>query len=390
MIPRVQPNYSFSDLLSSFFVRENTYNFRKNLILQLNSYFNNKNILLTHSGRGALFAILSCLDQKNIFVPAYTCKAVIEACRLAQKNVFYIETEDNGFNADPQSLAGSLNSDSVLLITHQFGYPCQVDQLLELANNAGAVVVEDCAASLGVRYNGRLTGSFGLAAAFSFDSTKLLNAPLKGGFMLTADQDFYLKCQKFIDENLKKLPFSLKIYYLLMGLVLKIIGHHFLYKIFHWLMFQRKGHYTDERVPSSSVLTPFYKYGLAEFQAAIVSKQFKYLDQILAKRRRDYNIMLTGLRPSPLFASPPPLANDDPAPIRFCLQIKGDKFSFYERCVKKGLDLGFSFTFIASPSTYEKSHRLANSILNLPFYFTMPDKTIKNIIYIINKITEEG
>lgn len=48
-------------------------------------------------------------------------------------------------------------------------------------------MIEDCAASLGTVYNGKLTGLFGNYAFFSFDSTKLVTVPSKGGFIIAAD-----------------------------------------------------------------------------------------------------------------------------------------------------------------------------------------------------------
>jgi dTDP-4-amino-4,6-dideoxygalactose transaminase len=389
MIPRVQPNYSLLDLLSSFFIFNNTSTYRNKLICELKNLYNSDYILLTPSGRGSIYIILSCIEQKKIFVPAYTCKAVIEACKLANKEIFFVETEDNSFNIDPKDLVGRLDSDSALLMTHQFGFPSQASQLLEIANGAGAIVLEDCAASFGGKCEEALTGTFGLASAFSFDSTKLLNAPLKGGFILTSDQNLFCKCQEFIDKNLKQLPLSLKIYFLILAIVLKIIGNQILYKLFHWLKFKRKGLYTDESKPSLNSLGFFYKFNMAEFQAAILLKQTSIINKIISKRRNIYNFLLDGLKENKSLVLPPTIEGNGLVPIRFPVLINGDKYEFYERCAKNGLDLGFSFTFIESPVSYGKSHRIASRILNLPFYFNMSEKTIKSIIRILNNISEK-
>ena len=63
---------------------------------------------------------------------------------------------------DPDKISEAwIDEDTVLVLTHQFGLPCQFEPLLKLARQVGAFVVEDAAASLGSRSKGRLTGTLG-------------------------------------------------------------------------------------------------------------------------------------------------------------------------------------------------------------------------------------
>ena len=217
MIPRIKVNYNLLELLKALLVFESS-NFRRQaLIKTISRLFETDRILLTASGRGGLFTLLSCLPQKFIVVPAYTCKAVIEAVVLAGKEPIFVETEDDGFNMSPHFLANILNSDTILLATHQFGIPCNIKTILAIARKAGSFVIEDAAASLGSKVEGQLTGTFGDAAFFSFDTTKLVNAPLKAGFVVIRNYSLYRCCAAFLDQHSRPMPTSRKLYYVVLG-----------------------------------------------------------------------------------------------------------------------------------------------------------------------------
>jgi aminotransferase EvaB len=74
-----------------------------------------------------------------------------------------------------------------LLPVHLYGQCVTMEPLLHLAETYGLAVLEDCAQAHGARHHGRLAGSMGSAAGFSFYPTKVLGAYGDGGAVLTAD-----------------------------------------------------------------------------------------------------------------------------------------------------------------------------------------------------------
>ncbi len=76
-----------------------------------------------------------------------------------------------------------------LLLVHLYGRPAAMDAILERARARGLKVIEDCAQAHGARYGGRLVGTFGDAAAFSFYPTKNLGALGDAGAVLTGDPE---------------------------------------------------------------------------------------------------------------------------------------------------------------------------------------------------------
>ncbi|MCZ7417058.1 MULTISPECIES: DegT/DnrJ/EryC1/StrS family aminotransferase [unclassified Streptomyces] len=75
-----------------------------------------------------------------------------------------------------------------LLPVHLYGQCVDMDPLRELARRHGLAVVEDCAQAHGARHHGRLAGTLGDAAAFSFYPTKVLGAYGDGGAVTTDDE----------------------------------------------------------------------------------------------------------------------------------------------------------------------------------------------------------
>jgi dTDP-4-amino-4,6-dideoxygalactose transaminase len=76
-----------------------------------------------------------------------------------------------------------------ILVVHLYGHTAPMDAILDRARAHGLKVLEDCAQAHGARYKGRLVGTFGDAAAFSFYPTKNLGALGDAGAILTADAE---------------------------------------------------------------------------------------------------------------------------------------------------------------------------------------------------------
>ena len=56
----------------------------------------------------------------------------------------------------------------------------------------------------------------------------------------------------------------------------------------------------------------------------------------------------------------------------------------YNYCLKHGVDMGFSFNHISSPDSYTEEHKMAEEILNIPFYFNLSQKEMEKVVNVIN------
>jgi dTDP-4-amino-4,6-dideoxygalactose transaminase len=385
VISRTKANYSLCDIWSAIRIREDGQQ-KERLRDLLCRYTGQENILLTPSGRGGLYFILRALGQRRVLVPSYTCKAVIEAILLAGKLPVYIDLEHDGFNIDTNALALELDADSIVLATHQFGIPCAIEMIAELAAKCGAPVVEDAAASFGTRVGGRLTGTFGEAAFFSFDSTKLVNVPMKGGFIIAKDPDLFARIAKEHDAATTLSPRRRKWLLLAQAAALVLIEHPTLYRIFHWLMFDVWRRYTQDSSQLDMRLNAFYCYALTDWQAFIATQQAAQIDTLIEKRRSLYRAYMRELSSLTSVKLPPADPQSEWACVRFPLRIFGDKLKYYQRATKLGIDFSFSFTFLACPRTFERAWRIADSVLDVPFYSKLEMEEVQQIARVLRNM----
>ena len=113
--------------------------------------------------------------------------------------------------ADVDPLSGNLLADTIATVlgprtraiipVHIAGWPCEMDAILALAADRGIHVVEDCAQSHGARYKGRMTGSFGDCAAFSFCQDKIMTTGGEGGMLVTDDEGLWRRAWEYKDHG---------------------------------------------------------------------------------------------------------------------------------------------------------------------------------------------
>lgn len=389
MIPRTKVNYGYSDLFRSVWIGYRSTENLKRLVDLVQKFMGQQHVRLTPSGRGGFHAILQSIDRPRVIVPSYTCKAVIEAAKLANKKIDYVEAEPDGFNIRPEDLHGKLGPDAAMIATHQFGIPCAIEHICELCKLSGTMLIEDCAASLGTRINGRLAGTFGDAAFFSFDSTKLITVPLKGGFITTPHAELMKKIDRFCSVHWKPLPLIKKINWLLQATILRSLENPFLYRLFHNVMFKWRRRYTADTPDLNLRLTPYYQYEMADWQAFFAADQLSNLDKIVTQRRDLYNQFHRELSDCKHLRLPPEDKLKEWCCIRFPIRVPGDKLAFYRRAAEMGVDFAFSFTFIDCPKTHKHAIQLADSVLDIPYYWKLTESERKNVIQVLKTLDAE-
>jgi dTDP-4-amino-4,6-dideoxygalactose transaminase len=390
MIPRTKVNYSLIDLARSCFAGTRRHRFTNHLTHKLSRIFGEPHVLLTASGRGGLYLLLRALPQSTVVVPAYTCKAVVEAVKLARKQIVYVDVEPDGFNMDPRSLAPLLSDDAIVLATHQFGIPCDIETIVRLCEENGAFLVEDAAASMGSRVGRQLTGTFGGAAFFSFDSTKLLTVPLKGGFLTVKDAVVFDQIREVHAQITRSMPWWAHLKLLCLATALILLENHLIYRLFHTVVFRWRNRFTEDSTELDLRLSALYRYRLAEWQAWLATRQLDRFDEIVQVRRRLYAEYHRRLQGSKSFVLPPEDRKKEWACVRFPIRVAGDKLLFYRSAVEKGIDFAFSFTFIVCPLEFERAHRLAASVLDLPFYYKLSEKELDKVISVLRELDSKG
>lgn len=98
-----------------------------------------------------------------------------------------IDSEGVTWNLNPDLIEGLITPRTKAIIpVHLFGHPCEMDKIMAVAKKHNLVVIEDCAESHGATWQGRMTGSFGDMACFSFYANKIITTG-EGGMVVTND-----------------------------------------------------------------------------------------------------------------------------------------------------------------------------------------------------------
>lgn len=142
------------------------------------------------AGRVALAAILDALQigaGDEVIIPAFTCVAVPNPVIARRARPVYADISPKTGNLDPGSVEKCITPRTrAILVQHTFGIPCDIDPLQALANRHSLKVIEDCTHALGSRLHGKPVGTFGDAAFFSFEQSKIASAGT-GGITYTED-----------------------------------------------------------------------------------------------------------------------------------------------------------------------------------------------------------
>jgi len=127
-----------------------------------------------------------------VFTVSHTAVATVAAIERAGATAVLVDVEPGTYTMAPHELSRALRMTkpgrpAAVLPVHIYGQPAELSALAEIAREHGLWLIEDCAQSHGARYHGRLAGSFGDVACFSFYPTKNLGALGDGGMVVTND-----------------------------------------------------------------------------------------------------------------------------------------------------------------------------------------------------------
>lgn len=92
-------------------------------------------------------------------------------------------------------------STKAIIPVHLAGWPCYMDEIMELAREFGLKVIEDCAQAVGATYKGRAVGSIGDIGAFSFCQDKIITSAGEGGMLTLNREDWFESAWAYKDHG---------------------------------------------------------------------------------------------------------------------------------------------------------------------------------------------
>lgn len=150
-----------------------------------------KHCISCANGTDAIYVTMRGLGLKpgdEVITTAHSWIATSETITQAGGRVVFCDTERDTFNIDAAQIERLITPKTVGIIpVHLYGQAADMDAIMAIARKHKLWVIEDCAQSHLAKFKGKVVGSFGNAATFSFYPGKNLGAYGDAGALVTND-----------------------------------------------------------------------------------------------------------------------------------------------------------------------------------------------------------
>lgn len=252
------------------------------------------------AGTAALHLAIKLANVKKgdrVFCSDMTFDATVNPVVYEGGIPVFIDTEYDTWNMDPVALekAFEIYPDvKVVVIAHLYGTPGKIDEIKQICDRHGAVIVEDAAESFGATYKGIQTGTFGNYNCISFNGNKIITGSA-GGMFLTDYLEDANKVRKWSTQSRENAP---------------------------WYQHEELG----------------YNYRMSNVIAGIVRGQMQFLDDHIASKKEIYYRYKEGFKGLPVLMNPFDEENSEPNywlscmiidKAAMCKQVRGECEALY-------------------------------------------------------------
>ena len=177
-------------------------------------YTDSNYAIATNNGTSALHISLLLADvgqNDEVITQPVTFVATCNAIRYCGAEPVFIDVDRDTMGLSPSALKYFLENNTTIknqqcinnitgrivkacMPMHTFGHPCRIDEIKEICDKYHLFLLEDAAESVGSKYKGRHTGTFGQVGVMSFNGNKIITAG-GGGCIITNDKTLAKKAK---------------------------------------------------------------------------------------------------------------------------------------------------------------------------------------------------
>jgi dTDP-4-amino-4,6-dideoxygalactose transaminase len=133
---------------------------------------------------------LGVTQGDEVITTPFTFVATAEVIAIIGAKPVFCDIEPDTFNIDPGKITVCLSARTkAIMPVHLYGQSSDMDRIMKIAQDHQLKVIEDMAQSLGAKYKGKMTGTFGDTACISYYVTKNLSALGDAGMILANDSE---------------------------------------------------------------------------------------------------------------------------------------------------------------------------------------------------------
>lgn len=333
---------------------------------EFRQYIGSRHAVSLSSCTAALHLALKVINlrpEDEVIIPAMTFTATGEVVCYFNARPVIVDVDKETHNIDINAIEKSITSKTRAIIpVHYAGQPCDMDEIMAIANKHNLYVIEDAAHSLPAWYKGKKIGTIGKMTCFSFYATKTL-ATGEGG-MITTENDEWA-------ERIK---------------ILRL----------HGISKNAWKRYSNEGLWYYEVTDAGYKYNMTDIQAALGLAQLKKVEQMWEMRKCIAEKYTEAFKDSDLII--PPCVNSDRVSAWHLYVIKLNlealninRAKFIEELRRRGVGISVHFiplhrhpfyrdSFGYNPEDFPNSEWLYERIISLPIYPGMPGEDVNRVI----------
>jgi len=223
-------------------------------------YVGAKYAVAISNGTAALHAACHAagiVEGDEVITTPITFAASANAVLYCGGKPVFTDIDERTYNIDPEGIRRKITSKTKAVIpVHYTGQPCNMDEILKIANEFNLTVIEDAAHALGAEYQGKKIGSISHMTTFSFHPVKHITTG-EGGMITTDDEDLYKK--------------------------LLLFRTHGITRNVDMLHNKEEGPWYYEQLELG------YNYRMTDFQCVLGISQLKKLDSFVDRRRQIVN-----------------------------------------------------------------------------------------------------
>lgn len=139
----------------------------------------------------------------EVITSPFTFFATISSILYVGAVPVFVDIEEDTFNLDPDQIEQAITSRTrAILPVHLYGYPCNMDRIMEIAARHNLAVIEDAAQAVGATLHGKPVGGFG-TGCFSLYATKNIMSA-EGGMITTDDEGLAQRCKMIRNHGMQR------------------------------------------------------------------------------------------------------------------------------------------------------------------------------------------
>ncbi len=329
----------------------------------------NKHAIAVSSATAGMHVALMALGIQagdEVITPSLTWVSTLNMIVLLGAEPVMIDVDRDTLMVTPESIEAAITPRTRAIIpVHYAGAPADIDAIRTVGERHGIPVIEDAAHAAGTHYKGKHVGDRG-TAIFSFHAIKNMTCA-EGGLIVTDDDQFANRMR------------SLK---------------------FHGLGVDAFDRQTQGRAPQAEVITPGYKYNLADINAAIALVQLNKLEQHNARRTEIAERYLAELVNTPYLPLIHPQWAHKHAWHLFILRIDESRCGitrneFMGALKDKGIGTGLHFRAAHTQKYYRERYPTlslpdtewnSDRICSIPLFPTMSDDDVSRVINALREV----